>query len=131
MSIRNLDLLLRPRSIALIGASEREHTVGASVMRNLLDGRFPGPVFPVHATRASVAGVHAYRDIHFLPQAADLAVICTPPETVPALVHSLGVHGTRAVAILADGVDREAVLAAARPHLMRVLGPNSMGAPAE
>jgi acetyltransferase len=133
MSVRNLELLLRPRSIALIGASEREHTVGASVMRNLLESRFPGPVFPVHAARRSVAGVHAYRDIHFLPQTADLGVICTPPESVPALVHSLGVHGTRAVAVLADGVDREALLAAAKPHLMRVLGPNSMGlvAPAQ
>jgi acetyltransferase len=133
VSIRNLELLLRPRSIALIGASEREHTVGASVMRNLLEGRFPGPVFPVHATRRSVAGVHAYRDIHFLPQTADLGVICTPPETVPALVHSLGLHGTRAVAVLTHGVDREALLAAAKPHLIRVLGPNSMGliAPAQ
>ena len=127
MSIRNLDMLLRPRSIVVVGASEREHTVGASVMRNLMEARFPGPVYPVHSTRSSVAGVHAYRDFVFLPQVADLGVICTPPDTVPALVHSLGVHGTRAVAILTEGVDRDAVLAAARPHLMRVLGPNSMG----
>jgi len=127
MSIRNLELLLRPRSIALIGASEREHTVGEAIMRNLLEGRFPGPVFPVHATRRSVAGVHAYRDVHFLPQIPDLAVICTPPESVPPLVHSLGVRGTRAVAILSEAVDREALLAAAKPHLMRVLGPGSMG----
>lgn len=127
MSVRNLDRLLRPRSIAVVGASDREHTVGASVMRNLMRGRFRGPVFPVHGTRTSVTGVHAYRDVGFLPQTPDLALICTPPETIPALVHSLGVRGTRAVAILADGVDNEAVLAAAKPHLMRVLGPNSMG----
>ena len=127
MSVRNLDGLLRPRSIAVVGASDREHTVGTSVMRNLMQGRFAGPVFPVHATRASVAGVHAYREVGFLPQAPDLAVICTPPDTVPALIHSLGVHGTRAAAVLTDGVEKDAVLAAARPHLMRVLGPNSMG----
>ena len=120
-------MLLRPRSIAVVGASEREHTVGTSVMRNLMQARFPGPVYPVHSTRGSVAGVHAYRDLAFLPQAADLGVICTPPDTVPGLVHSLGVHGARAAAILTDGVDRDAILAAARPHLMRVLGPNSMG----
>jgi acetyltransferase len=133
VSLRNLDLLLRPRSVAVVGASDREHTVGTAVMRNLLKSRFPGPVFPVHSTRRSVAGVHAYRDVAFLPEKPDLAVICTPPDTVPALVHSLGTHGARAVAILTDGVERNAVLAAAKPHLMRVLGPNSMGllAPAQ
>ena len=127
MSVRNLDVLFRPRSVALVGASDRAHTVGDAVMRNLMAGRFPGPVYPVHSTRGSVAGVHAYRDIVFLPQAADLGVICTPPDTVPDLVHALGVHGTRAVAILTGGVEREALLAAAKPHLMRVLGPDSMG----
>jgi acetyltransferase len=127
MSVRNLDALLRPRSVAVVGASDREHTVGTSVMRNLMQGRFAGPVFPVHATRTSVAGVHAYREVGFLPQAPDLAVLCTPADTVPALIHSLGVHGARAAAILTDGVDKAAVLAAAKPHLMRLLGPNSMG----
>jgi acetyltransferase len=127
MSVHNLDFLFRPRSVALAGASDREHSVGATVMRNLIDGRFPGPVYPVHSTRQSVAGVHAYRDFALLPQVADLGVICTPPETVPALVRSLAAQGTRAVAILTDGVDADAVLAAARPHLVRVLGPNSMG----
>ena len=127
MSIRNLDFLLRPRSIAVVGASDRPRTVGAAVMRRLLASRFPGTVFPVHATRASVSGVQAYRDVGLLPGPADLGVICTPADTVPGLVHSLGVRGTRAVAILVDGVDREALRAAAQPHLMRVLGPGSMG----
>ncbi len=127
MSARNLDFLLRPRSIALVGASERGHTVGAAVMRNLLKGGFSGPILPVHSTRPSVAGVHAYPDVGLLPRAADLAVICTPPDSVAYLVHRLGAHGTRAVLITTDGVTREAVLAAAKPHLMRVLGPNSMG----
>jgi len=75
MSIRNLDFLFRPRSVAVIGASERAHSVGSAVMRNLLDGGFPGPIFPVHHTRQSVAGVHAYRDVGFLPQVPDLAII--------------------------------------------------------
>ena len=133
MSIRNLDFLFRPRSIAVAGASDREHTVGTAVMRNLMRSRFPGPVYPVHPTRRSVSGVHAYREVAYLPQAADLGVICTPPDTVPDLVRSFGTHGTRAIAILTDGVDHEAVLAAAKPGLMRVLGPNSMGllAPAQ
>ena len=127
MSIRNLDFLFRPRSIAVLGASEREHSIGTAVMRNLLKGGFAGPIYPVHATRAHVAGVHAYRDVGLLPQAPDLGVICTPADTVPGLVDSLGAHGTRAALVLSDGVEREALLAAARSRRMRVLGPNSMG----
>jgi acetyltransferase len=127
MTIRNLDFLLRPRSLAVIGASEREYSVGTAVMRNLLNGGFAGPILPVHSTRSSVGGVHAYREVGFLPQTPDLAVICTPPDSVPGLVRSLGVQGTRAAAILTDGVDHEAVLAVAKPYLMRILGPNSMG----
>lgn len=127
MTIRNLDFLFRPRSIALVGASEREHSVGAAVMRNLLEAGFHGPVFPVHLARKSVAGVHAYRDVAFLPQIPDLAIICTPPDSVPGLVRLLGAQGVRAAAILTGSVPHEPVLAAAKPHLMRVLGPNSMG----
>ncbi|HEX6138296.1 MAG TPA: CoA-binding protein [Casimicrobiaceae bacterium] len=127
MTVRNLDYLLRPRSVALIGASDREHSVGTAVMRNLLDGGFRGPIFPVHATRRSVAGVHAYRDVGSLPQTPDLAVICTPPDSVADLVRALGIRGTRAVAILTDGVPHEPVLDAARPRLVRILGPDSMG----
>ena len=127
MSARHLDFLLRPRSVALVGASDRPHSIGTAVMRNLLKGGFRGPVFPVHATRRSVAGVHAYRDAAALPETPDLALICTPPETVPGLVHELGVRGSRAIVVLTDGVEHEPVLAGARPHLARILGPGSMG----
>jgi acetyltransferase len=127
VSLRNLDFLFRPRSIAVVGASERGHSVGTALMRNLLNGSFGGPIFPVHATRRSVAGVHAYREVAFLPQPADLGIVCTPPDTVAGLVRSLAVQGTRAVAILTDGVEPAPALEAARPALVRVLGPNSMG----
>lgn len=127
MTIRNLEFLLRPRSIAVIGASDREHTIGAVVMRNLLKGGFSGPILPVHFTRRSVAGVHAYSAVGLMPHAPDLAVICTPPDSVVDFVRSLGAHGTRAVVIATDGVAHEPVLAVAKPRLMRILGPNSMG----
>lgn len=130
MSIRNLDFLFRPRSVAVIGASSRGEGVGAAVMRNLLKGGFRGPI-------ASISGAHAYRDTGRLPQAPDLAVICTAPETAAQAVHELGARGTRAVAIVTSGGHaaserardalRDQVLAAAKPHLLRVLGPDSMG----
>lgn len=127
MTIRNLDFLFRPRSIAVIGASDDAASVGSAVMRNLLAGGFRGPVFPVHLQRQSIAGVYAYRFAADLPQAPDLALVCAPPATVPQIIHELGVRGTRAAAVLASDSPGPDVLAAAKPHLMRILGPDSTG----
>ncbi len=137
MSTRNLDYLLAPRSVAVIGASERPASVGRTVFRNLLDGGFAGPVWPVNPKYTEVAGRPAYANVKALPQAPDLAVICTPPPTLPGLIEELGSRGTRAVAVLSAGVaaatDRkgrsitELMLKAARPHLLRILGPNCVG----
>ncbi len=81
MSVRNLEFLFRPASVALIGASDRAGSVGAVVLRNLKQGGFRGPVWPVNARRDIVAGERAWRDVASLPAAPDLAVICTPAAT--------------------------------------------------
>jgi hypothetical protein len=86
MSVRNLEYLFRPGSVAVIGASNRPQRVGTVLMRNLLEGGFEGPIMPVNPKYASVAGVLAYPDIASLPMTPDLAVICTPAVTVPGLV---------------------------------------------
>jgi acetyltransferase len=137
VSIRNLDALLRPRSVAVVGASEQPGAVGSVVLRNLLAGGFEGPILPVHPKLASVAGVLAYRDVASLPQSVDLAVLCTPAATVPDLVAQLGDAGTRAVVVLAAGLAAPGpgggatlearMLDAARRHGVRVLGPNCLG----
>jgi acetyltransferase len=130
VSVRNLEALLRPRSIAVVGASDRAGSVGAVVMRNLLRGGFAGPVLPVHPDHAAVAGVLAYRDVAALPVAPDLAVLCTPAATVPGLVAELGARGTRAAVVVGAGFGpelRDAMLRAARPHVLRILGPNCLG----
>ncbi len=137
MSIRNLDFLFRPRSVAVIGASNRPASIGATVMRNMLAGGFEGPVMPVNPKHRAVAGVLAYPDVSSLPETPDLGVICTPPATVPALIDALGSSGTKAAVVLTAGLSRErgadgrslqqAMLDAARPHLMRILGPNCVG----
>ena len=90
MSIRNLDHLLAPRSIALIGASRRPHHVGTTVMRNLINGGFTGAIYPVNPKYRKVFGLKAYATVAALPQVPDLAVICTPPSTVPGIVAQLG-----------------------------------------
>jgi acetyltransferase len=137
MSTRNLEYLLSPRSVAVIGASERPASVGRTVMRNLLANGFDGPVWPVNPKYKEVAGRPAFANVKSLPQAPDLAVICTPPPTLPGLIAELGGRGTRAAAVLTAGVagatDRkgrsitELMLEAAQPHLLRILGPNCVG----
>ena len=86
MSVRNLEYLFRPQSIAVIGASNTEQRVGTVLMRNLLKGGFSGPIMPVNPKHASVAGVLAYPDVTSLPVTPDLAVICTPAPSVPGLI---------------------------------------------
>ena len=130
MSIRYLDRLLEPKSIAVVGASERAGSVGATVWRNLCSGHFAGPLYAVNRRRAAVAGVEVYGRPADLPQAADLAVICTPPETVPGLIAEFGKLGTRAAIVMTAGLNadqKQAVRDASRPHLLRVLGPNCLG----
>ncbi len=137
MSIRNLDYLFRPNSIAVIGASQKAYSVGATVMRNLLAAGFHGPIMPVNPKYKSIGGVLSYPDVASLPVVPDLAVICTPPSAVPQLIAKLGEHGTRAAVVLTAGLDlstddhgrtfQQAALEEARPYLLRILGPNCVG----
>jgi acetyltransferase len=132
VTIRNLHHALRPRSVALIGATEREGSVGATVMRNLISGGFAGPIWPVNPGRDTVMGVTAFADVASLPEAPDLAVLVTPPEAVPGLIAELGAKGTRVALVITAGLNdgnglRQAMLDAARPHMMRVIGPNTVG----
>ena len=137
MSIRNLDGMFRPRSIAVFGASDKPKSVGSALMANLLRAGFSGPILPVNPRAAAVHGIMAYKDVASLPMTPDLAVIATPPDSVPGLLAELGERGTRAAVVLtagfaegevAAGRERAAkLLAAARPHLLRVVGPNCLG----
>ncbi|MEP7242076.1 MAG: GNAT family N-acetyltransferase [Gammaproteobacteria bacterium] len=136
MSSRNLDFLLEPHSVALIGASDRPGSVGATVMRNLLEGGFAGPIWPVNLRHQKVANRLAFKSIRDLPGVPDLAVICTPASTVPSLIGELGELGTRAAVVITAGLDApgpdggtlsQAMLQAARPHTLRILGPNCLG----
>ncbi len=137
MSVRNLEYLFNAKSIAVIGASDRPHSVGATVFRNLIGGTFTGPIWPINSRRATVAGRRAFPSVGALPTPAELAVICTPAATVPQLVAELGAAGTKAAVVLTAGLSgvmtgdgrnlTDAMLAAARPHLLRVLGPNCFG----
>ncbi|MGZ8996593.1 MAG: CoA-binding protein, partial [Rhodospirillales bacterium] len=86
MSIRNLEYLFNPSSVALIGASKRSGSIGAVVARNLFHSGFQGPVMPVNPNHKAIEGVLTYPDVASLPIAPDLAVIATPPPAVPGLI---------------------------------------------
>ncbi|WP_280156041.1 bifunctional acetate--CoA ligase family protein/GNAT family N-acetyltransferase [Piscinibacter sp. XHJ-5] len=130
MSIRHLEQLLEPKSVAVIGASDRPGSVGATVWRNLRAGHFAGPIRAVNPRHRTLDGEAVFERVADLPEAPDLAVLCTPPDTVPQLVTQLGSLGTRAAIVMTAGLSaaqKQATLAAARPHLLRVLGPNCLG----
>ncbi|MRD47904.1 GNAT family N-acetyltransferase [Caenimonas koreensis DSM 17982] len=137
MSVRHLDLLFQPQSIAVIGASSREASLGAVVWRNLVQGGFAGPLWPVNAKPQTIGGIQTFADVESLPHAPDLAVICTPAATIPGIIDALGRKGTRAAIVITAGLRvpsatpgvtiEQAMLDAARPYLLRVLGPNCIG----
>lgn len=130
MTIRHLDRLLSPTSVAVIGASNRLGSVGTMVWRNLRAGHFQGPIYAVNPKHTALDGVPVFAKAALLPAAPDLALLCTPAHTVAQLVAELGALGTRAVIIVTAGLSaaqKQAALDAARPHLMRLLGPNCIG----
>ncbi len=129
MVMRNLNLFFVPTSIALIGADWTPGTAAGVLTANVFGGGFKGKIFIV-ATSADIAG---------LPQAPDLAVIARPPEAVPQLLAELGKRGTKAALVISPGFGqspadqsqnqslRSAILAAAKPYLLRIIGTDSLG----
>jgi acetyltransferase len=130
MSIRNLDSLFDPRSVVVVGATQRPASVGATVWRNLTRGTFAGPVYGLNPKYRELDGHAVYARVADLPEAPELAVICTPAASVPGLIAQLGARGTRAAVVLTAGLSaaqKQAMQDAARPHLLRILGPNCIG----
>lgn len=153
MTIRNIEYLFKPRSIAVIGAGKQAGGPEVTLEFNLIEGGFKGPVMPVNPDHQSIAGVLAYKDIDDLPVTPDLAILTTPLEKAPELIDRLGARGTRAALLLSreilqdhlgirpgllstslqknypDGGEslKQQVLDAAKPHLLRIIGPDHLG----
>src|SRR5580698_154704 len=81
-----LDSLFMPKSVAIVGASERPGSVGRSVLWNLLSSPFGGTVYPVNPKRPNVLGIKAYPSVTALPEKVDLVVVTTPADSVPDLI---------------------------------------------
>ncbi len=137
MTIKNLEFVFRPKSVALIGASDRPSSIGAVLANNLYLGGFDGPIMPVNPSHRFVRGVWTYPDVANLPVTPDLAVIVTPPDAVPGIIAELGARGTKAAVVITAGFGetaeahgrelQQAMLEAARPHTLRIVGPNCLG----
>jgi acetyltransferase len=117
VSIRNLDAALEPGAVAVVGDDARAETV----LANITAGGFRGAVRRV-----------APDEVSDLPETPDLAVVTTPAAAVPGAISALGARGCRVAAVLTEGVSdatglRQAMLDAARPHLLRIVGPNTLG----
>jgi acetyl coenzyme A synthetase (ADP forming)-like protein len=134
--MNTLDPILRPRSIAVIGASRDPHTIGWHILDNLLRNGFHGPVYPVNPKADAIHSIQAYPSIAAVPEPVDLGVIVVPKEHVIPVVRECIESGVRGLVVISagfkevggSGVDRERELAQlVREHRVRMVGPNCMG----
>jgi acetyltransferase len=131
-----LDAIFKPETVAVIGASEREGSVGRTLMWNLISNPFGGTVYPVNPKRQNVMGIRAYPSIGELPERADLAVIVSPAPSVPGIISECVDAGVSGAIIISAGfrevgeegaeLERQ-VMEEARRGDMRIMGPNCLG----
>ena len=132
MTIRNLEHVLAPRSVAVIGASTERGSVGNVLTENMLGGGFAGEVYLVNPHHELIGGRRCYPDVASLPAAPELAVIATPPDTLSDIIGELGRKGTRAAVVITAGLTPElkrAMLDQAKPHCLASSGPTTSASP--
>jgi acyl-CoA synthetase (NDP forming) len=136
LQFRELDRLLRPRSVAIIGASDDPVRIGGRPLAYMLSQGFAGALMPVNPNRPAVQGVPAFASVRDLPQAPDAAIVAIPGEAAIQAVADLGARGCGAAIVFTAGFAETGeagaalqarLLEAARPHGMRLLGPNCLG----
>lgn len=132
----SLTAIFAPKSVAVIGATEREGSVGRTILWNLMSSPFGGAVYPVTPSRSSVLGIKAYPNIAAVPEPVELAVIVTQAKTVPGIVQECAAAGVHGVIIISAGFKEigaegekleQQILAEARRGNMRIIGPNCLG----
>ena len=138
MGTRYLESLFNPTSIVVVGASERADSLGGMVLRNLMGGGYPGRLLVINQNDYdNVHGVPCVRKVSRMGFTPDLAIVCTPPDTVPKMIRRLGEEGVRTAIVMTGGMSRAhsktgqplmySVRDAARETGIRVLGPNTIG----
>ncbi|HEX7371714.1 MAG TPA: CoA-binding protein, partial [Thermodesulfobacteriota bacterium] len=132
----SLGVFLNPRSVAVIGASEKPGSWGSFIMEGLLSRKYPGKIYPVNRRSSTIYALPAYPDIKAVPGAVDLAVFTIPEDSVEELIRECGVKGVKGITIVTAGFGEaleggrareEAMARLARSYGMRLLGPNVSG----
>lgn len=131
-----LDVFFSPKTVAVIGATENPGTVGRTVLWNLVTSPFGGTVYPVNPKRPSVLGVKAYPSVSAIPEQVDLAVIITPPASIPGLIKECGENGVQGAIVISAGfkeigpegaeLERQLLVEAQKANI-RIIGPNCLG----
>ena len=132
----NLEALFAPKSIAVIGASNRQGSVGRAVFTNILLNEYAGTVYPVNPKDHSISGVRSYPTVQDLPESVDVAVVVVPAAVVPAVTEECGKKGVKGLIIISAGfkevgqdgaaLERQ-VISLAQKYSMRMVGPNCLG----
>ena len=131
-----LDAIFAPRTVAVIGATERQGSVGRAVLWNLISNPFGATVYPINLNRPNVLGIKAYKNIASVPDPVDLAVVITPAPTVPAVINECVKAGVMGAIVISAGFKEtgpegarleQEVLEEARRGRMRIIGPNCVG----
>jgi acyl-CoA synthetase (NDP forming)/RimJ/RimL family protein N-acetyltransferase len=133
---RSMTTILFPKRVAFIGASRREKSLGALVMRNILSGAFQGELFPIHPEADEIQGLKAYRSVRDVPGELDLAIVVVPAAQSIEVVKDCGRAGVKALLVLSSGFAeageegarlQERLRREVRRYGMRIVGPNSFG----
>ncbi|MFP2962194.1 CoA-binding protein [Myxococcus sp. 1LA] len=131
-----LDVLFAPRSVAVVGATERPGSVGRTVLWNLISNPFGGTVYPINPKRPNVLGIKAWPSLSALPERVDLAVVVTPAQAVPGVIQECAELGIRGAIILSAGFKEigaegerleQEILRIAQAAQVRIIGPNCLG----
>jgi len=132
----SLDAVLRPRSVAVVGASRREGSIGREILKNLVQFGFQGPVYPVHPDARHILSIRAWPTLAAIPDTIDLAVIAVPAGQVLEVIQACAACGVRGVVVITAGFREvgpagraleDEIVALVRAHGMRMVGPNCMG----
>ena len=136
MSTINMHRLFNPKSVAVIGAGERPGHIGAAIMNNLLNGGFPGKIYPVNPKYDTVMGLDCVPHLAALETSVDMAIIATPINTVPEIVEDCGNKGLGGVVVISAGGKETGapgrrieaqIMDIARKTNLRIIGPNCLG----
>ena len=132
----NLDKIFNPQSVAIVGASDEEGTVGYALMKNFTEHGFEGKIYPINIRKTEIQGLKAYQTVEQIPEPVDLAVIATPAKTVPDIVEQCGKMGIKGIIIISAGFKEigaegkaleDKITEIKSKYKLRIIGPNCLG----